>query len=1005
MPTETSGADSVERAADRFAFLAAAGEALASSLDYEETLQQVAKLAVPALGDFCMVDVIDADQVRRVAFAHVDAGKLACIREMAERFPPRPGSPSPAGRVLASGELELLEVVDAAVVRSHTMHPDHARLIEAIGVRSHIAVPMKVRSQLLGAISVGISESDRCYGGDDVAVVEEIARRAAMAIENARLYGAARREIERRREVEAELRMSERRYRAILEQSPMSTQILAPDGRTLQVNDAWEELWGLRLEDLGDYNVLSDPQLEERGIAPLLRRAFAGEPQKLPLIAYEPDATLPDRSRFRGSMRWVSAMAYPVRDEAGAVREVVLIHTDVSEARVAQERLRESERRLNRALAASKMVVWDWDLRTDMVECSANAVEFFGIQVAHREDFLRTIHPDDLPRVHASSGAALAEGLPFIAEFRLNSPDGLERWVHSRGEVERDADGRPVRFLGVTMETTSLKRAEELTRMLADAGRVLGASLDYTTTLAELSHVVVPRLADWYAVDLLTEDGRLERVSVHHPDPARVALAHRLFERYPPRRDAPHGTWHVIATGQPEWMAEIPDSLLEQSAEDAEHLAILRSLKLRSYILVPLVARDAVIGVLSLVYAESGRRYRETDLDVATDLARRAAAAVDNARLFAQLQVEHRRKDEFLATLAHELRNPLAPIRSGLAVLSSAPDAAITARVHGIMERQLAQMVRLIDDLLDLSRVTRGAIELRRERVSAAAVVAAALETSRPALDAAGLEVHVDVPEAPVWLDADATRVAQILTNLLGNASKFTPRGGRVEVRAGSAQGGTAEIEVVDTGVGIEPERLQHVFEMFVRGPESASQGGLGIGLTLGRHLAELHGGTLHAESAGLSRGSRFVLRLPCADTPAGKPQDDGLATSEGGTRRRVLVVDDNVDAAETLAMLLGLAGHDVHVATSGAEGVDAAMRLRPDLAFLDLGLPDFSGLELAARIRAMPGIGRVRLVALTGWGRDQDRVQAREAGFDAHLTKPVDAAAVFEQVARLDAG
>ncbi|MFZ5655847.1 MAG: ATP-binding protein [Pseudomonadota bacterium] len=1003
MPVLTpSGVASVEHAADRFAFLAAAGEALASSLDYEETLQRVARMAVPALGDMCAVDIIEGERIRRVAVSHVLPEKLGLMHRLAECFPPDPGSPAPAGRVLASGRTELLEAVDPAVVRRHTRSEEHATLILTLGIRSHLAVPMTVRGQMLGVISIGITESDRRYGPDDVAVAEEIARRAAMAIENARLYRAAREEIERRRAAEAELRLSESRYRAILEQSPMSTQILAPDGRTLQVNRAWEQLWGLTLDDVGGYNVLTDPQLQARGITPLLRRAFEGEPVQLPTIAYDPDATLPERSRNAAPLRWVSAMAYPVRDADGAVREVVLIHTDITEARVAQERLRESEHRLHRALSAAHMAVWDWDLRSGIIECSDNAIEFFGMQVAHADDFLRTIHPDDLARVREASAASLREGVPFAAEFRLASPDGRERWVHSRGEVDRDAHGEPVRFLGVTMDTTSLKHAEDLTRMLADAGRVLGASLDYTTTLADLSRVVVPRLADWYAVDLLTEDGRLERVSVHHPDPARVRLAHALFERYPPRRDAPAGAWRVIESGEPEWMADIPDSLLEQAAENAEHLAITRSLQLRSYIAVPLVARDAVIGVLTLVYAESGRRYRESDIDVAADLARRAAAAVDNARLFARLQAEHRRKDEFLATLAHELRNPLAPIRTGLAVLSSCADAVTSARVHGIMERQLAQMVRLIDDLLDLSRVTRGAIELRRERVGFDAIVSSALETSRPALDAAGVAVHVHPPAAPLWFDADPTRLSQLLTNLLANAAKFTPRGGRVDIRADATPDG-ARIEVADTGIGIEPARLSQVFEMFVRGPDSGAQGGLGIGLTLARRLAELHGGSLHAESDGPGTGSRFVLQLPLAGAPA---ETSATAARSAGTgRRRVLVVDDNVDAAETLALLLDMGGHEVRTAACGTEALDVALDLRPELAFLDIGLPDISGFELAGRLRAVPELAGIRLVALTGWGRDEDRQRACDAGFDAHLTKPVDAAAVLEQLARLDGG
>ncbi len=989
--------------ADRFAFLAQAGEALASSLDYEETLQQVARLAVPALGDLCIVDVVEDDGVRRVGLQHVLPEKRVLLEALAREYPPMVGSPAPAGRVLASGVTELLAHVDRDTVRAHTVETRHAEIIGKIGIRSHIAAPMIVRGRTLGVVSVGITESDRQYTQDDVLVVEEVTRRAAMAVENARLYRAAQREIEHRRRVEEQLRLSEARYRGILEQSPMSTQIMSPDGRTVAVNQAWEQLWGLSLADLADYSVLADPQLEEAGIAPLLRRVASGESAQLPTIPYQLDQTLPGRSRHGAATRWVSALAYPVRDGDGAVCEMVLIHTDVTDSREAHDRLRESDERLHRALAGAQMVVWDWDLVRGGIECSQNAVEFFGRHVGDAEAFLAAIHPDDLPGVRTASQEAIARGRPLLIEYRLRAPDGQERWVQSRGEVERNAEGAALRFLGVTLDITERKQAEEVMRLLADAGQTMGASLDYTTTLQSLSRLVVPRLADWYAVDLVAEDGSLQRVSVHHPDPERVELAERLFKRYPPQRGDPHGAWHVIDAGHPEWMEAIDDALLERSAQDAEHLQILRGLRLRSYICVPLVSRDTVIGAITLVFAESGRRYRAEDVEIAMDLARRAAVAVDNARLFRQLQDEHRRKDEFLATLAHELRNPLAPIRNGLAVLGSTPDEATAARMRAIMDRQLGQMVRLIDDLLDLSRVTRGAIDLHRQRIGIDTVVAAAVETSRPLLEAAGVSFATHLDARPAWLDADPTRLAQVLTNLLNNAAKFTPRGGRIDIHA-RAEGGDCLVEVVDTGIGISPARLEQVFEMFARGPDSADQGGLGIGLTLARQLIQLHGGSLRAESAGPGTGSRFIIRLPMSPPEESTPEASSPPDATRPRRHRVLVVDDNLDAAETLATLLRLDGHDVHTAGTAAEALAVAAANPPELAFLDIGLPDVSGHVLAVRLRALPGSATTRLVALTGWGRDEDRARAREAGFDDHLTKPVEAAAVLAQLAQLDA-
>ncbi|WP_187770761.1 ATP-binding protein [Cognatilysobacter lacus] len=997
MPSRNEGpASAADLALHRLDVLARAGEVLASSLDYEITLQHVAQLCVPELGDLCVVDVVENGVLRRVATAHVLPQKRSLVHQMTLRNP-RPGeSPAPAGRVLASGASERLDVVTPDVVASHTKDAEHAALIRAIGMRSHVAVPMRAHGDVIGVLSVGITETDRRFDDADQRLVEEIARRAAFAVENARLYRSAQAEIARREQAEAALQLSEQRFRAITEQSPLSTQRLSPDGRTISVNAAWERLWGLTADVLGDYSVLTDPQLEEKGITPLLRLAFAGTPTALPVIPYDPTVSVAGADERDDATRWIGAYAYPVRDDEGAIREVVLVHQDVTDTRRAESKLRASEDRLNRALAAGELVVWDWDLATNRVECSQNATNFFGIDMGQLGAFLEVIHPEDLPRVKALAARALETGIFDRIEYRLRRSAGRPRWMQSRGHAEFDDDGRAVRMLGVTVDVSDRRIAEESVRVLADAGEILGRSLDYQATLGNLARVVVPRVADWFAVDLLTEDGELERVSVHHPDPARVAIAREVFERYPPRRGA--GAWKVIETRTPDWTADIPRRLIEQGAVDADHARLLLSLDLHSYITVPLVARDTVIGVLTLVHAESGRRYERADVALALELARRAASAVDNARLYAQLQDEHRRKDEFLATLAHELRNPLAPIRTGLALLQADGDATRNARTRAIMERQLAHMVRLIDDLLDLSRVTRGTIGLQRRLVDVGGLVASSVEASRPLIDAAGLTLKLDMDARHVVLDADEARLSQVLTNLLNNAAKFTPRGGLITLRT-ALHGARVRIEVGDTGIGLAATQLESIFEMFARGVESGAYGGLGIGLTLARRLVDLHGGQLWAESDGPGRGSRFIVELPVsAQRVEAAPID---AVPDVSPLRRVLVVDDNVDAAQTLAALLALDGHEVRCAFTGDAALALLDEFHPDIAFLDIGLPGMSGYDLARHLRADARAAQARLVAVTGWGREQDRSQARGAGFDAHLTKPVDPAAVLALLAR----
>jgi len=370
----------------------------------------------------------------------------------------------------------------------------------------------------------------------------------------------------------------------------------------------------------------------------------------------------------------------------------------------------------------------------------------------------------------------------------------------------------------------------------------------------------------------------------------------------------------------------------------------------------------------------------------------------ESDRIAAALREADRRKDEFLAILAHELRNPLAPLRNGLEALRLRPhDREATAWARALMERQVAQMVRLIDDLLDLSRVSRGRIELKKERADVASLVHGALEVCGTAIAAGGHRLTLDLPREPLCISCDPTRMVQVVCNLISNAAKYTPPGGSITVgarRRGNGADGTIEISVRDTGIGIPRDMLGKVFDMFTQVAQSLdrSQGGLGIGLTLVKRLVEMHGGAVEARSAGPSQGSEFIIRMPEQASADAAPRvavlPDGPAPAKA---QRVLVADDNRDAADSLAFMLRVAGHDVRVAYDGQQALDVAETFRPSLALVDIGMPRVNGYDTARRLREKPYGGELTLVALTGWGQPDDRNRSLAAGFDHHVVKPID--------------
>jgi signal transduction histidine kinase/ActR/RegA family two-component response regulator len=361
------------------------------------------------------------------------------------------------------------------------------------------------------------------------------------------------------------------------------------------------------------------------------------------------------------------------------------------------------------------------------------------------------------------------------------------------------------------------------------------------------------------------------------------------------------------------------------------------------------------------------------------------------------LRLADQRKDEFLATLAHELRNPLAPIRTSLEILRLAGDDPVKARMaREIMQRQMNQMVRLVDDLLDLSRINTGKLAIRKAAFDLRDAVRDAIETVTPFLEARRHQLDLRLPPDAVIVDGDRTRLAQVFSNLVNNAAKYTEPGGHITLTL-EREGTAASIHVRDNGIGLSQEALDTIFEMFVQVDRSLdrTQAGLGVGLTLARQLVELHGGRIEARSAGKGKGSEFVVHLPVSEAPARENSIPLRADGTGTQVRRVLLADDNEDFAQSMGQLLSARGHDVRVVHDGAEALEVAREFMPDIAFLDIGMPKVHGYEVARRLRALPATASCYLVAVTGWGQEDDRNRAREAGFDKHLVKPVDPAEV----------
>ena len=665
------------------------------------------------------------------------------------------------------------------------------------------------------------------------------------------------------------------------------------------------------------------------------------------------------RRRDDGECRHVNAVETVRVNDRGLAEWVVGTNLDITDRKQAERALHASEARLRRVFESNVIGMIHWDLDRSLI-LDANA-EFFRMTGYTREDLtngalnFRTLTPPEwTERNEAGIRTLRADGFAAAYEKEYFCKDGSRVPLIIAGTRFEDSPSEGMSFL---IDISERKRAEQVLR---ESETRLGGILRQSpagivqTDAAGCMTLVNPRWCEMFGY---TETELLGRNILEITHPSSVAPTAAALGR--------------LAAGGPDFQIEKAYCRKDGSVLRAQsNVAAVRS------------PAGEFLGLVAVVLDVGERLRTEEEL----------------RRLAIELSEADRRKDVFLATLAHELRNPLAPIRNGLEVIKLAGANGTVEQARAMMDRQLTQLVRLVDDLLDVSRVTSGKLELRKGRVELRAVIDAAVETSQPCIEQAGHELVVVVPDEPIFVDGDAARLAQVVSNLLNNSAKYTHRGGHVRLTVGR-EDGTAVVSVKDDGIGIPPAMLGRVFEMFTQVDRTLEKttGGLGIGLSLVKGLMEMHGGTIEAKSDGEGMGSEFVVRLPVV-TPvvAGPDRPDGQ-TSEGAppALRRILVVDDNQDAAISLAMMLNIMGNETQTAHDGLQALDVAAQFRPDVVLMDIGMPKLNGYEAARRIREQTwGQGMV-LVALTGWGQDEDKRKSHEAGFDAHLVKPVDPTAL----------
>ncbi|MBD1919471.1 MULTISPECIES: PAS domain S-box protein [Cyanophyceae] len=831
-----------------------------------------------------------------------------------------------------------------------------------------------------------------------------------------------------RKQAEEALHQALQKLNFHVENTPMAVVEWNRDFRVTRWSAGAERILGWQAEEMLGKTLTEIPFVYEEDLEPVAdvcRRLVYGEEPHI--LSYNRNYT---KDRAVVHCEWYNSS---LKDESGQMTSVLSLVLDVTDRKQAEqerEQLLERERVARaQAEAAQQQLATLVDVSPVGLALLDSEQRFIAINEAlaeingssrdhHLGKSVAELFGASDPAIVDVIGQIYATGEPFISpSLPVNIPGRDDRrpgYYNVHYLPTFDLNHQIERLLAYVVDVTERVKLERAQQFLAESSAVLASSLDYQTTLEQVAQLTVPKLADWCTVHIVEEDGAVDQIAVAHVDPAKLEWAYQIRDKYPLDTDAERGAALTLRTGQPDLVPEIPDELLVHAAKDPEHLEILRQVGFSSVMTVPLRTQDQVVGVISFISAESGRRYTTADLQLAEELAHRASLAIENAQLYRAAQRDrtkaetaNRIKDEFLAVLSHELRSPLNPILGWARLLRSRQlSAAKTDQALETIERNAKLQAQLIEDLLDVSRILQGKMTLNVTPVNLVTTIEAAAETVRLAAEAKRIHIQTTLNAIAGQVLGDTNRLQQVIWNLLSNAVKFTPAGGQVALTLEQVDA-YAQIQVRDTGKGIHPAFLPHVFDYFRQedGTTTRQFGGLGLGLAIVRQLTELHGGMVAADSPGQDLGATFTVRLPLNLEGQDQPSPaEPLKKATDLTGLQILVVDDEADMRELASFVLSQAGAEVAVAGSALQALNRLNQSMPDLLLCDIGMPEMNGYELIQQIRQRRHDqgGNIPAIALTAYAGEVNQQHALAAGFQLHLAKPIEPDLLVSTIATL---